>query len=192
MLQRQAFHELHGKVAEPVRFPEIMGSQDVRVRDAAREPDLLLEPVEEGRVGGKDFAAQGLDRDEIVELPVVRLVDDAHPTLAENRLDVIAAGEESADLRLVGGGRSGRRGRRGASGEQGLFTAERDRQRRDVLFERRFLFQLLEHGPEGARENPDLVVRLDRDLGLEISDPHRLGRANQPIHRPGDPPREHE
>ena len=95
------FDELHREVAQAARLAEVVGAQDVRVRDAAREPDLLLEPVEQRRVGRKGLAPQRLDRHEVVELPVVRPVDDAHAALAEHALDLVAAGEERGRLRLA-------------------------------------------------------------------------------------------
>jgi hypothetical protein len=78
-----------------------VGTKNVRVRDAAREPDFLLETVEKQAIGPEGLVAQGLDCDELVELPVVRLVHGSQAALAENRLDLVAGGEEGADLRFV-------------------------------------------------------------------------------------------
>ncbi len=60
------------------------------MRDPPRETDLLLEAVEQRGVQGQHVPAQGLDRDEVVELAVVRLVDDAHSALADHRMDLVA------------------------------------------------------------------------------------------------------
>src|SRR5439155_16377790 len=132
---------------------EIVRAEYVRVRDAARQSDLLLEPIEQSRVGGKDLAPKGLDRDEVVELAVVRLVDDPHASLAQDRLDVVAAGEERADLRLVLRRHAPAGGRGRAPREQSFFSADRDGERGHVLLERRLLLQLLEHRLERARED---------------------------------------
>ena len=62
-----------------------------------------------------------------------------------------------------------------------------------VLLERLLLLELLEHRPEGAREDPDLVLRLDGQVRrLEVADADLLGRAEEPGERARDPPREEE
>ena len=63
LLQREPLDELHREVAQAARLAEVVRAQDVRVRDPAREADLLLEPVEQRRVRGERLAAQRLDRD---------------------------------------------------------------------------------------------------------------------------------
>jgi len=43
-------------------------AENVRVRDLSREPDLLLETIEERRIRGQRFASQHLDRDQVLEI----------------------------------------------------------------------------------------------------------------------------
>ena len=85
LLERQPLDELHREVAQPAGLAEVVRAQDVGVRDAAREADLLLEPVEQRRVGRERLAAQRLDRDGVVEVAVVRAVHDAHAAPARAR-----------------------------------------------------------------------------------------------------------
>ncbi len=85
LLQGQALDELHRDVAQPARIAEVVRAEDVGVRDPPGEPDLLLEAVEERRIRRERLAAQGLDRDRVVEVAVVRAVDDAHAALAQDR-----------------------------------------------------------------------------------------------------------
>ena len=136
-------------------------------------------------VGSADegLAAQRLDRDGVVEVAVVRAVDDAHAAASEHALDLVAGGEDLADPRLAA---RRRRGVAGAHGDRLRDSAPTlEVQRRDVLLEGRLFLELLEHRPEGAREDPDLVLRLDGQVRrVEVADADLLGRA-RPGGRPG-------
>ena len=124
-----------------------------------------------------DLAPQRLDRDDVVEVAVVRAVDDAHAAAAEHSLDLVAGREELADHGLAPGARRGGDG----GPRHGLgVRRHRHRQRRDVLLEGRLLAELLEHRAEGAREDADLVVGLDGQVrGVEVADADLLGRAHE-------------
>src|SRR5262249_8678038 len=89
-----------------VRLAEVVGAEDVPVGDATGELDLLLEAVEERGVVLQHLVAKHLERDHLVELAVVRAVDDTHAALADRAQDVVAPGEEAA-LSDAGAGRGG-------------------------------------------------------------------------------------
>ena len=171
--------------------------------DAARELQLLLEALEEGRVGGEGLGPEELERHDLVELTVAGAVDDAHAALAERAEDLVAAGEHlpaaedgpgcgcpggrRRDRRRVPGhvrrrrrapGR--RRGRGGGLPHRGHAVAQEG----DHLV---LLAQVGEEPVERAGEDADLVAALDRDrsgVGA-LADP--LDQRHQLPHRAGDP-----
>ena len=65
---------------------ELVELNEVRVAHVGERPELLLEPVERRRVE----ARQRLQRDGAAALAVDRLVDDAHPAVAERARDSVA------------------------------------------------------------------------------------------------------
>ena len=57
VLEGDALDVLHRDVGDAARLAEVVGAQHVPVRDAARELELLLEALEERRVGGERLRA---------------------------------------------------------------------------------------------------------------------------------------
>src|SRR5215469_15535530 len=78
-----ALHEIHGDELDSVGLAQVKDSNDVFVRDLARENQFLLEPPHHFRIAGKIRTNQ-LEGHRAVELLVVRLVDGAHPPTAED------------------------------------------------------------------------------------------------------------
>src|SRR5262249_47302662 len=60
LLERQTLDELHREVPQAAGLAQVVRPEDVGMGDPAREADLLLEAVEEGRVRGCGPAAGGL------------------------------------------------------------------------------------------------------------------------------------
>jgi hypothetical protein len=85
-----SLEELHRDVRDVLVAPEVVNSEDVRVRERRDRPGFSLEARERGRVGGEPLR-QDLDRDVAFELGVPRSVDFAHPTCAERREDLVRA-----------------------------------------------------------------------------------------------------
>ena len=109
LLQLPAVDEFHGEEALPLDDPGLVDADDVRVLRKIRadlglaEEALLINlgPFQSARLGGRHH----LDRDPAVEDGVDRLVDAAHPALADLlQEDVLAEGralEDRAFLRSV-------------------------------------------------------------------------------------------
>ena len=67
-----------------------MNRNDVRVIDGGKGPGLLLESSE-GFAIGRHLVRQNLESDLAVEMRVLRPIDLAHPTLAEEIQDLVVA-----------------------------------------------------------------------------------------------------
>ena len=113
-----AFDVLHGDELHAVGFAEVVDADDVAVRDLGGEDELLLEALNDGGVAGV-FAADGLERNDAIQLDVARLVDGSHAALAEQREDFIALAEDVAGLEhglatehRIAHGAAGRKGSR--------------------------------------------------------------------------------
>src|SRR5205814_2163636 len=91
LAQRLAIDQLHRAERDAVGGAELERARDVSMRHAAGELDLVPEPRE--RVGRREFGTDHLERDLLVELAVARAIHRAHPAGAEQREDVVAAGE---------------------------------------------------------------------------------------------------
>ena len=103
LAQVDALHVLHRDVAQALVLAVLVDAADVLVADAPGQLDLGLEAP--GDLGiARDLRPQHLDRDVLVEQPVVGAVDDAHAALAELLLDLVAAGHDGAQTK---GGRQG-------------------------------------------------------------------------------------
>ncbi len=89
-------------------LPDVVGARDVLVRDASGELDLPPEALE--HLCRRDLAAQDLQRDDLVELPIAGAIDGAHRACAEHPKNVVAPCEDVRSLEWVG--------RRGADQER--------------------------------------------------------------------------
>ena len=66
------------------------------MRDLSRETNLAAEAIERDAFAGHRLRPQRLDRNRLLQLPVERSVDHAHPADAEHSLNVIAVCEHGA------------------------------------------------------------------------------------------------
>jgi hypothetical protein len=82
VLEGDAFEELHRDVEVPSVSPKSWVRRTFRLRDPARELDLLLEALEHRRVLVEHLSPEDLERDHLVELAIASAIDDAHPALA--------------------------------------------------------------------------------------------------------------
>ncbi len=71
-----------------------MRAHDVSVRDAAREPNLPLEPLQETIVRLEGLRFERLDGNLFVQLSIVSPVDYSHAARADHFLDFVSAGEQ--------------------------------------------------------------------------------------------------
>jgi len=129
-LEALALDVLHGEELDPLRLPEVEDADHVLVRDLPREEQLLLE-AGQGLGALRRVEADGLERDELVELAVAGLVDATHAALAEDRHDLVPVREDAAEGQLAGLGRARRaaRARRGGAEDRagGVGGAEEGR-----------------------------------------------------------------
>jgi hypothetical protein len=70
------------------------------VADLARQPELVVEALEGGAVGG-DLRPDKLQGDLFVELFIQGAVDSPHPAMAQLLDDLVAAGKEAACCKLL-------------------------------------------------------------------------------------------
>ena len=75
-----AVDQVHGHEQQAVLLAGVVDRDHVRVADRDRDPRLLAEAAAEALVGG-ELRRDDLERDDVVERQVGRLVDDAHPPL---------------------------------------------------------------------------------------------------------------
>jgi hypothetical protein len=92
LAQVGALEQLHGEVGEVAVLAEVVGGDDVRVRELAggarlEREALLVVAARAGVLVEQD----GLQRDDAVQGRVLRLVDDAHGAAAELAQDLVAA-----------------------------------------------------------------------------------------------------
>src|SRR5262249_55482280 len=93
-----AVKELHRDEADLVVRADVVEGNDVRVRDLAAERELLLEARQHRRVG--DAVAKQLDRDGLVELEVLGLIDDRHASAADLLADAVAVRDDEASAEV--------------------------------------------------------------------------------------------
>jgi hypothetical protein len=94
-LQVHAVDELHRDEEQPLLLAEVVDRADVAMSHAPRQLDLGLEALRHPAVVG-DVRAQHLDRDDLVERAVARLVDHAHAAAPERTEDLVARMEQRA------------------------------------------------------------------------------------------------
>ncbi len=85
----------HGDVELPVYFAGVVDRNDCRMVDRGRELGLPKKALAEVGVAG-ELGREELQRHPPLEPEILREVDDAHPSSAEERLDPIT-GEHAAD-----------------------------------------------------------------------------------------------
>src|SRR5262249_30978125 len=115
------------------------------------------------------------------------------------RLDLVARGEERADLRLDApdAARPRRSGESHAGaqprGDRLSVASDIQGQGADVLFERGLLLELFDHRGKRAGEDADLVLGIaGKPDVLEVPDAHFLGALDEASDGPRDPPRQKE
>ena len=80
---------LHDDEDLPVGLRDVVRAADVRMRDLPRDPDLLAEAREIGRVP-RHALGKELERDRVIQLEVVRSIDLSHSAAPEQSDDAIA------------------------------------------------------------------------------------------------------
>jgi hypothetical protein len=93
--QRPAFEEFHAEELLAVVFADLVDRDDVRVVQVGRRLGFGLEALEFG-FGGELAGANHLQRDDAVEGPVARLIDDPHAAAGDGFQQFVVA--EAAPL----------------------------------------------------------------------------------------------
>ena len=96
-----AIDQPHEDVEPTLGFPGIEHLDDVRVLDGSCQPPLPLEPLAEALVF-RQARREELEGTQLAQLHVARPVDDAHPALADERLDPVP-GDDAPDQAVVVG-----------------------------------------------------------------------------------------
>ncbi len=95
--ERATFEELHRDVEHAVGvFAEIEDARGVRMIEARRGARFDVKTLDELRVIAKRVW-QDFQRDDFLELDLLRAVDDAHRALADDRLNRVLGGDDAAD-----------------------------------------------------------------------------------------------
>jgi len=102
-----ALDVLEDDVLPPAVVAAVDDRDDVRVRQLRDRPRLAAEALDVLRVL-EVALVEDLDRDEAVELPVVRAKDRRHPACAHELLELVAIGDQVARLRRPRHGATGR------------------------------------------------------------------------------------
>jgi hypothetical protein len=89
LLQALPFHVLHDVVEEAPRLAHVEPGDDVRMVEHRRGPGLADEAHHVLAIPGQ-LRKQDLHRDGLVEVPLLRPVDRAHPPPADGREDLVA------------------------------------------------------------------------------------------------------
>ena len=92
-------HQLHGHEAHARVFGEVVHPHHVTVRYLVREPQFLLEAIDDRRVP-RQFRPDHFERDHPVELAILRPVHRSHAAGAQHGEDLIAAGQHRAGFQL--------------------------------------------------------------------------------------------
>ena len=96
--ERLALEELHHDVGVPVgRAIDVDDLHDVRAADLRGDARLLQEALDEPRAA-RELRVEHLDRDARAEDRVERLVDRAHPAVAEDADEPVLAVDDAADV----------------------------------------------------------------------------------------------
>ena len=99
VLEALAHQQLHADVPMSVVGADVVQPDDVRVDELARELQLLLEPCHQHL--RRLLQVEDLERDVFLQLQIERAEDGRHATLADLRLEAIAAGHGRADFELL-------------------------------------------------------------------------------------------
>jgi hypothetical protein len=170
LLEGHALEVLHAHEGDAVGLAEVVGAQDVAVRDAAGQLDLALELVEEGRIHAP-LGAEDLEGHLLVQLLVPGLEHEAHAAPAQHRFDAVAARQEVPLLQdqpppRFPGARRGRghghggvqvhqgRARRARGAGRGTARPQGGQGGQEVVLG----LQLPQEGPEGGGEGPHLAA----------------------------------
>jgi hypothetical protein len=90
--QRSAGRQLHHQEDASVGLFEVEHAADVRVLDLPRQLHLASQPLAPDPLP-RVLRAQDLDRDRLIQRPVLRPDDDPHPPTPDDALDGVAPGE---------------------------------------------------------------------------------------------------
>ena len=106
-----SLHEIHGDELDSVGLAEVENTNDILVRDLARENQFLLEAPQDFRIAG-ELGTDQFESDKTVEFLVSRFIHRAHPATSKQLQDFIAPCQQGTRRQFAGDyrGRSSGRG----------------------------------------------------------------------------------
>jgi len=168
----------HDVVEEAVGPPGVDEGEDVRVREARGEPDLLEEALL--AVQRRDLGTKHLEHDAAVVLPLPGKEDDGHPALPQRVDDAVPFGERLREARSELRTRHGGRGPFGRAVQHtvGVVAPEKGPDLLDECFVRPGLL------PDRAL--PCLALQLDH-VGEDLEGARRAVGLFRPVVQPSGP-----
>ncbi len=121
-----ALDERHDIIKEAVGHPGVVQAEDVGMLELGGDADLAQEAL--GPDGGRQLRLEHLDGHHALVLGVAGEIDEGHPALTQQALNVVMAGEGfPQSFQLIGHGQL--RSERGPYGLDGRILGERARRR---------------------------------------------------------------
>ena len=148
--------------------------------DLARQPDLLLEALQGDPVAREGFGTERLDGHRLLQLPVERAIDHAHPARPQDLLHFVPIGEQGP-----GPEQRARRSERRARALQ-LLGGRRPGGGHHVLHQVRLFLQVGDEALERLGQHADLVGARYLDVHGVVAVLHATGGERQPANWAGD------
>src|SRR5262245_62068412 len=92
-----AFDEFHGDEGDAVGAVEIVDTAHILVRNLAREPQFILESVDERRLL-RNLRFQNLERNDLPSFAVASLVNETHPAHSKPRENFVSVQVRGSEL----------------------------------------------------------------------------------------------
>src|SRR5215470_226149 len=97
--QVMALDVFHGDELHAITFAEVVDADNVSMRNALREPQFLLEALDDGPMPG-EVRANYFESDEAIEFQIASLVDGPHAALPERLQNLVASRQNRSGLKL--------------------------------------------------------------------------------------------